>query len=244
MFFDAHLHLDHLKADEIKKYLGLSKKNGIDYFFVNSTSLKSNFQTKELAKKYKEVIPGFGLYPLESTKKDLKDFEKILETQKGKFFIGEIGLDYKFADEKQKEMQVEMFNSLLGLAKEYNVYVNVHSRYAQRQVMELLEKNKQEKVIMHWFCNSEKYVKKAADNGYYINIGPTYLFHNEQKEIIEKVDKNLILFETDYPVEISGKSYASFELKEVINKFCNDFNIQLKEIEKMQKQNFKEIIGK
>ncbi|MDD4983797.1 MAG: TatD family hydrolase [Candidatus ainarchaeum sp.] len=242
MFFDAHLHLDHLKEDEIKKYLELSKKNGLDYFFVNSTSLKSNFQTKELAEKYKEVVPGFGLYPLESTKKDLKEFEKILETQKGKFFIGEIGLDFKFADDAQKKEQNEIFQKVLDLAKEYDVYVNVHSRYAQRQVVEILEKNKQEKVIMHWFCNSEKYLRKVADKEYYINLGPTYLFHDEQKAMIEKIDKNLILFETDYPVEISGKAYASFELKEVINKFCNDFNIQLKELEKMQKKNFKEIV--
>jgi len=244
LFFDAHLHFDHLTKDDVKKYLETSEKKEIDYFFVNSTSLKSNFQTSELAKKYGEIVPGFGLYPLEATEEELKEFELFLETQKGNFFMGEIGLDFKFADENQKKEQEKIFQKMLDLAKEYDVYVNVHSRYAQRQVISILEKNKQEKVIMHWFCNSEKYVKKAADKGYYINIGLTYLFHSEQKNILDKIDKNQVLFETDYPVEISGKEYQSFELKEVINKFCNDFNIPLKELEKMQEFNFKKIVGK
>ena len=242
MFFDAHLHLDDLELEEVEKYISRANKEKVEKLFVNSTNLKTIDFVSTLSKKYSEIVPGFGIYPLESEEKDLVNFEKFIGQVKKPFFIGEIGLDFKFADEDQKKTQMKVFEKQLEIAKEYDVYVNVHSRYAQKQVIELLEKHKQEKVIMHWFCNSGKYVKRAVDSEYYITVGPTYLLRDELTNVVRNITLELLLFETDFPVELSGKPYESCEIPKIAEKYCGDFGIKLRDLEKAQNNNYKTLI--
>jgi len=242
MYFDAHLHLDHLTKDELSAYINKSKEYKVDYLLSNSTDFKSNLKHRKISDEHKEIIPGYGLFPLNVSQTAMQKLEKFL-TRQNKFFIGEIGLDFKFVkEEKDKVKQIQAFEKLLDLAKEYDVFVEIHSRFAIRKVMEILEKKKQDKVIMHWFTNSKKYVNRAVANGYYITAGATYLLNDNIKNIVNDIDKDKILFETDFPIRLLGTQYGSWDIPKIAKRLSKDFDLSLKDIEKNQQKVFKKII--
>lgn len=255
MLFDAHLHF----SDEFKEtpktetieIIKTAKENKVEYFISNSVNLKTNDETIELVKTNKAVLGGIGIFPTEfKTDKDLKQIdyirEKIKELKKqnilNRFVIGEIGLDFK-DDKCNKEVQEKAFKEQIEIAIENNLFLEIHSRFAVKQTVEILENSNYSNVIMHWFTDSKKYVDRVAKLGFLITVGPKYLFDDRIRENIKDVDPKQILFETDYPAPVSGKAHEPSEIVLIFKKYCKDFEIDEKEMLKYQKMNFQRIFN-
>lgn len=253
MLFDCHLHF----SDEFKEtpktetieIIKRAKENKVEYFVSNSVNLKTNDETIELVKTNKAVLGGIGVFPTEfKTDKDLKQLDyiraKIKELKNSgllnRFVIGEVGLDFK--DEKcNKEIQEKAFREQIEIAKENNLFLEIHSRFAVKQTVEILEQMQYPNVIMHWFTDSKKYLDRVAKLGFLITVGPKYLFDNRIRENIKDVNPKQILFETDYPAPVSGKAHEPSEILQIFKKYCMDFEIDEKEMLKYQKMNFQRI---
>jgi len=253
MMFDAHLHL----ADEsalldirmVKEIIKEAEKEGISYFLSNSLDKRTIDENIALAKEFPEVFLGLGFFPTEFKKdQDLHKIEylkeKIREAKKeglsDRLFIGEVGLDFKEKD-ANKEVQEKALINILKIAKEENLYVEIHSRFAVKQVVNILEDFQYKKVIMHWFTDSKKYIDKVAKLGYFITIGPKYLYDQNIFENIKDVPKEQILFETDYPANVSGKAHKPEIIKEIFNKYCKDKEINKDEMHTILKESFRKI---
>ena len=207
-YIDIHAHLDfdgiYERLDDVIKN---AKSNSVDIILSNGVDKKTNRNVLEIAKRYEIVKPCLGFYPPDAwTKESGATFDKTEFVNEIKFIeknkdmiaaIGEIGMDYKLG--KDKILQEEVFISLIKLAKKIDKPVIVHSRKAESDVIEILEKEKIKKVIMHCFSGKKKLIQKASDLKFYFSV-PTNVIRAENfQNIVRMVPLSQIFCETDSP---------------------------------------------
>jgi len=199
-----------------------------------------------LANLFNEIYIALGIYPSEfKTKKDLSKLDYLFDLYnslnskiKNKTMIGEIGLDFK--GEFNEEVQREAFEQQINFAKDKNLFVQIHSRFAVRQTLETLIKNNTKKVIMHWYTTSRKFTKMAIENDYFVTVGPSYLYnHDSIWEIIKDLNPNKIIFETDYPVTFDNVIQKPSVIRNIAEKYSEDTGVSIEELDKIQEKNFK-----
>jgi len=253
MLFDAHLHMvdeySQLDIKKVKEIIQDAEKSKVKYLISNSTDERTIKENIELLKKFPNVCIAIGIFPTEfKTEKDLERINFVKRTLNNikekklldRIIIGEIGLDFK--DEKSnKEVQIKAFKELINIAKENNVFAEIHSRFAIKQTILLLEEIKYKKIIMHWFLDSKKYIDRAVKEGYFITVGPKYLYDENIFDNIKDVPKEQILFETDYPAIVSKKPHLPGTIKDIFNKYCKDAKITKKEMDKVLDKSFNKI---
>src|SRR3989344_1527057 len=148
-----------------------SKDNNVKIIVVNGTNHEQNILILDLAKKYPEIKPALGIYPLDALKlSDNKIDEEINFIIKNKdkiIAIGEVGLDLKEENlhktlDKQKINLTKFVNLAIKLSKP----VIIHSRKAELHTIELLEQLNVKKVIMHCFSGKMSLVDRIVKNGW------------------------------------------------------------------------------
>jgi TatD DNase family protein len=207
MLVDVHCHLDFEGLKERLDSIILNAKNaGVKSIITSGIDPETNRLALEYAKKYDIVNASFGLYPIDALEREghiSKPFNvdeelKFLEKNKDKFIcIGEVGLD--LFKGKDLEKQKEIFAKILEVAKKLDKPVLVHSRKAELEALEMLEIYNMKKVIMHCFTAKRSLVKRAYDDGYYFSIPPVIVRLQQFQQMVELVDINHILTETDAP---------------------------------------------
>ncbi len=247
--FDSHAHLDLINEKEITQILENAEKNNVKKIISCSTSFESNKKNLLLSKKYDEIECAIGLYPLNilelnnlELKKAFDFFEKNISKA---IAIGEIGLDFKYCkNNTEQNKQITVFEKFIKLGKKYDKPLIVHSRYAQREVLEILEKLNAKKVLLHGFVESKKLIKKAIQNNYFISVGMIVL-ENElvQKNILTIPLKNLF-FETDSPIRFNQKKVFSESINEITLKITDLKKVKIEQISNIQKENFESFFNK
>jgi len=242
MFIDVHCHLDLCKDWE--KIVERAKKADV-IMITQGTRLGSNKKAVEFSEKYKNVKAALGLYPVEASEMDNNKFEKEIEFIKKNsdkiVAIGEVGLDLKELNSLEK--QHERFKRFIELAIELNKPIIVHSRKAEKEAIEILEKEKARKVIMHCFNGNMKLVERIVKNGWYLSI-PTNVVHSEHfQNVIKIVDIEKLLCETDSPFlhPFKERNNEPANVIESYKKIAEIKGISLKEAEKKIEENYKRL---
>ena len=201
MFIDTHCHISKEYFDDIPNLIDKIVKSGVNKVIVNGCDMKSNLEVLELVKKYDIVYGALGFHPTE-----LDDFsdeqliwlEKNINNKKI-VAIGEIGLDYHY-DNTDKVKQKEVFEKQLQIASKYHKPVIVHSRDAINDTYNIISKYN---VIgsLHCFSSSKEMAERFIKLGFYIGIGGVCTYKNakEIKEVIQAIDLEYIILETDTP---------------------------------------------
>ena len=115
--------------------------------------------------------------------------------------VGEIGLDY-YWDKEARELQKDWFVRQLELARELDLPVNVHSREAAADTMEILKDyGRPGKLLMHCYSYSPEMAEEYLKMGYYIGVGGVVTFKNAKKlkEVVKMLPLDRLLLETDCP---------------------------------------------
>jgi len=134
----------------------------------------------------------------------LTRIEEFLDLDKA-VAVEEIGLDYKFArNSLAKKLQKAVFEKQVQMAMERDLLVIVHSRYAHKPVIEILEEMGAKKVVLHWFSGSIDLVMRALKNDWFLSFGPFSLDPAYEK-VIASVPLKRLLLETDSPVPFGGR---------------------------------------
>ncbi|MEM2954671.1 MAG: TatD family hydrolase, partial [Candidatus Nanoarchaeia archaeon] len=156
------------------------------------------------------LFPAFGVHPEYAhiiDKEQLKEELKWIKKQKP-VCIGEIGLDRFWIKKVLKphqqnrawQSQINLFECFITLAKELKIPLNVHSRWATRDVLDILDKYKPEKVILHAFSGNLNEAKEAIDKGYFISLGTNILYSEQKRDLVKHLNLTNLLLETDSPV--------------------------------------------
>jgi TatD DNase family protein len=198
--------------------------------------------TMEMIEKHKNfVFATVSIHPeyiKEIEHLRVNDFLKRIEENKEKIVgIGETGLDFIIEETEWREKQKELFITFIDLAKNLNLPVVIHARKAFAEAIEILEKFKAKRVLMHFFTAKEL-LPKIIQNGWSISVNTTLLNSKKIKKIVRDLPIEKIMTETDSPwLGLEGKRNDSTAVKFVIEKIAEIKKIDFKEVDKITTQN-------
>ena len=252
MIFDTHAHYDDKQFDEDREQLLDSMRAGGVGTIVNaSATVESWDKVLELTREYPFVYGMIGVHPDEVGALDEEKFarmERLLQEEKV-VAVGEIGLDY-YWDNESHEVQKRWFIRQLELAQKWNMPVNIHSREAAADTLEIMKKYAQGmKVIIHCYSYSKEMAEEYVKMGYLIGVGGVVTFKNARrlKETVEAIPLSQIVLETDCPYLAPepnrGKRNSSLNLSYVAQAIADLKGITAEEVIKVTGENAKAFYG-
>ncbi|MCD6600024.1 MAG: TatD family hydrolase [Dehalococcoidia bacterium] len=202
---DTHAHLDEI--EDLDAVLKEAKASGIFAIVAVGSDRGSNAKTMEISQRYHTcVYSALGLHPCNLTglgpaqiNENLQFIEQNIATA---IAIGEIGLDYskRIIKTAPKELQKDTLRQLLNLAKKYDKPIIIHSRYAWRDSLQLVQDIGVTKAVFHWFTGFSNVLKDIIASGYFISATPATEYHEEHRRAVRETPTNKLLLETDSPV--------------------------------------------
>jgi len=244
MLIDAHCHLEFFK--DVAGLMERARKNGVGIIVYNSVNFETMKYALKLAEKYSEIKVALGIYPIDALKLNDKELDEEIDfIRKNKeriIGIGEVGIDLK--ESSDVERQEEIFLKFINLAKELYMPIIIHSRGAEEKVINILERERVERVIMHCFSGNFKLVNRIIENGWYLTIPTNITFSEHFQKIVERADIKSLLCETDSPFlhPIKGKhDNEPANIIESYKKIAQIKKLSLNEAEKVIEENFKKL---
>jgi len=221
--------------------------DGTKKIISSSVDFSSMKQNLIIADKFPEVECCLGLHPsniLSMNQKQINTAFQFLE--KNLSFckaIGEIGIDFKHAKtEEQKEKQIKLYQQQLSLAESNSLPVVIHSRFAEKKSLEILSEFSV-KPLLHWFDGNKQSFSKAISNNYFFSVGPAVLFNKDYLNKVLEIPLELLMLETDSPVEFNEIQAKPFWVKKVAEKLAQEKQIPLNKIEEQTTKNAREFFS-
>lgn len=204
MIFDTHAHYDDEQFDEDRdQLLSSMAEAGVSTIVEIGASMESSRNAIRLAEQYPFVYAAVGVHPDNVGELDEETFEELeaMCRHNKVVAVGEIGLDYHW-DTEPREVQKKWFVRQLELAREMKLPVNIHSRDAAEDTLEIMkEYGEGLGGIIHCFSYSKEMAKEYVKMGFFIGVGGVVTFKNGRKlkEIVTELPLEKIVLETDCP---------------------------------------------
>ena len=233
--FESHAHYDDEKFEMDREEIIKSAYNsGVTKIISAGYSLEGSKRSIELSDKYPFIYSTAGISPNdinENYEQEIDEIDQILFNiffEKGKpakkrVAVGEIGLDYHYDNDKEK--QKIAFIKQIHIANKYNLPIVIHTREAVMDTIQILKENQVNmRGVFHCCPFNRELVKEALKLGFYISFSGTVTFKNAKnaKEIVNMVPNDRFLVETDSPYlapePVRGTRNDSRNLKYIINK--------------------------
>lgn len=204
MFFDTHTHLDDEKFDEIRgELLKELPARHIAPVLAVAADGESCVSALKLAEEKGYILAAVGYHPAAAQEMDDEQFARLrrLANHPRVKCIGEIGLDYHWPEDTDKEKQKYWFARQMELAQEMGLPVSIHSRDAMGDTLEILAQFPEVTGVMHCYAGSYHTMRQLVKMGYYIALGGVVTFKNarQAKEVARHVPLDRLLIETDCP---------------------------------------------
>jgi len=227
---DSHCHLDHEPLlKNLDNIISRSKNVGINKLLTICTTFESFIKIKDLVKKEQIVYGTYGIHPHETETNvvDKKTIIKNVKNNKKIIGIGETGLDF-FYNHSNKERQIKSFKEHIEASIELNIPLIVHSRNAENETFDILNKykNNNPKILMHCFTGSIKFSKKLLELNAFFSASGIITFKNsvDLQETFKSIPLDKILVETDSPflapIPMRGKKNEPSFIKYTIEKLA------------------------
>ena len=234
MIIDSHCHLTYEPmSNSLTETINRANKDGVKFMLTISTEDKSFNQILKIVSEYKSVYGTYGIHPHEAKlHQNIKIFDIIKKFNLNKKIIGigETGLDFYYNHSEKKD-QINCFEEHICAAQEINAPIIVHTRAAEKETLEILEKHlkkKNFKILIHCFTGTREFAFKLIDLGAYISASGVVTFKKslDLANTFKDLPNEKILVETDSPylapVPLRGKSNEpSFIIHTV--KFISEF---------------------
>lgn len=231
---DTHCHFDIM--DNPFEYINRCEHNKL--ITIGMTNLPSHFKMGiNHVRKYKYIRLALGLHPLLANEHE-KEYNKFKQLINETSYIGEIGLDFSREGFSTRDMQIKSFEFVLDTIKEEKKILNLHTRRAEKETLEMLNTKGEFNAIFHWYSGSVGVLDNIIDSGYYLSVNSAMLSSENGKRIIHKIPKELILTETDAPY------IAKSNIGKVHNYLSKLWDITPIEVEKTITNNFKALLQK
>ena len=245
---DSHCHLDHepLKSD-LSNIIKRSKDEGIEKLLTISTSVESFQKIKKIINEDEIIFGTIGIHPHETDNNEISTdyIVKNFEENPKIIGIGETGLDFYY-NNSDKEKQIKSFKKHIEASIKTNSPLIVHSRNAEDETFEILNKYQGEKlkVLMHCFTGSKNFAEKLLKLNAFFSASGIITFKNsiDLQETFKILPLEKILIETDSPylapVPNRGKKNEPSFLSYTAQKLADIKDVSKKEITKITTKNF------
>ncbi len=195
MIIDTHCHFDMMPNPE--GYISAKEKAGD--IVIGMTNLPSHFKMGQSHLiGYKHIRLALGLHPLlaAENRKELTLFKRLVDQAS---YIGEIGLDFSTEGIATKNEQISVLWEVLATIKGKKKIVSVHSRNAEKELLDMLCEFEIKNVIFHWYSGPVDLIPAIIERGFYFSINESMCRSKNGQSIIGKIPREKILTETDAP---------------------------------------------
>ncbi len=200
---DTHAHLcDPVFELDLPQVLKRAEAAGVSAIIAVGETLADARRNIELAMVHQLVRPAAGLYPGHADLCQAQEICAYIRSEKKRFIaIGEVGLDFWLAkEEAEKELQRDVFSLFIGLSLELDLPLNVHSRSAGRQAVEMLLEEGAPKVQCHAFDGKASAALPAVEAGYFFSVPPSVVRSRQKQKLVKHLPLSCLMLETDSPV--------------------------------------------
>jgi TatD DNase family protein len=215
-YVDAHSHAYEYSEESLASFI---RENNLVVVGV-SDDYASSLKTLRLSRIFKgKFIPCIGLHPWEVKGQDAIDEARHiveLALEENIRCLGEIGLDTKFVGETI-HVQREVFKIFLEAARDYNLFLNLHTAGTWEEVLNMLLKYDIERANFHWYTGPLNLLKEIYDAGYTISINPAVKIQEKHRSVVKYAPLEIILTESDSPYEYRGMRMSPELVAEVVN---------------------------
>ena len=220
MIIDTHCHFDMMPQPEA--YIRRREQAGD--IVIGMTNLPRHFQMGQShLKGYRHIRLALGLHPLRAVEGNiqLELFRRLVDQTS---YIGEIGLDFSREGIATKDEQIAVLREVLTAIRGKNKIVSVHSRRAEKELLNLLCEYEIKNVIFHWYSGPVDIVPSILEKGYYFSVNEAMCLSKNGQSIVNSIPRDRILTETDAPYNEKTDiqevlSYLNLTEKEVYNNF-------------------------
>ena len=252
MYFDTHAHYDDdaFSADR-DALLSELPEAGVGLVLDPGCDVPSSRTAVALAARWAHVYAAVGLHPENCGgcgEAELAEIRALCEEKKV-VAIGEIGLDYYWAENPPRLFQREIFRRQLELALELDLPVIVHDRDAHADCLETVSDYGALRGVFHCFSGSPEMAETLLRRGWYLGFdGPiTYKNAKRAPEVVELCPMDRILLETDSPylspVPLRGRRNDSRNLPWIAEKIAQIKGVTTQEIAAAATENGKRLFG-
>jgi TatD DNase family protein len=221
MLIDAHSHVDRYDlVDERALESAIAEINRYGIFTISNSMDPASYERNlEISKMCRWVVPAFGVHPWNAPQY-ADGLEDLGEAIKGSPMIGEVGLDHHFIEDPSAyPAQRKVLEFFLNAAREEEKIVSLHTKGAEKDVLELLDRYQIPQVIVHWYSGPLELLRELVSRGAYFTVGIEVLHSDHVKMITREIPSRQLLTETDNPggpKAFTGEPGTPALLKDVI----------------------------
>ena len=248
MLFDTHAHYDD-EAFDLDRDAVITDFGGL---IVNpGCTVESSALAVEMASRHENMYAAVGIHPENcgdfvpahiDALRELAKHEKVVA-------IGEIGLDYYWAENPPKEFQQEVFRQQLQLALERDLPGIIHDREAHGDTLAIVKEFPTLCGVFHCYSGSVEMAQELIKMGWYLGFDGPLTYKNARKtvEVAEAIPLDRLVVETDSPylspVPMRGKRNDSRNIPYILGKLAEIRGISAAEAEAITCQNGKKLFG-
>ncbi|MGQ0761493.1 MAG: TatD family hydrolase [Acidobacteriota bacterium] len=228
MFVDSHCHIDGPEYDvDRAEVIARARDVGVTTMLnVGTGDPHSGVfeRAVALAEQHPEVYCAIGVHPHDAKLFDEAAQQRLIDLAKQSTRVvawGEIGLDYHY-DHSPREVQREVFRRQLGIARELNLPVVIHSRVADEDTIGILREGLSKSGgtgvppvsdaqsarattarsgVLHCFGGSLQMAEQAIELGFFVSFAGNLTFKkaDDLRAIARTLPLERLLVETDCP---------------------------------------------
>jgi TatD DNase family protein len=258
MFVDSHCHIDGAEYDADREdVISRARAAGVGTMLNVGTGDPHSgaFERPvELAEKYTEIYAAVGVHPHDAKLFDDRAEQRLVDLVKQSRRViawGEIGLDYHY-DHSPRDVQREVFERQLRLARSLELPVIIHSRAADDDTITILRKEMtgyERGGVLHCFGGSLLMAKSAIDLGFFISFAGNLTFKKAEdlRGIARQLPLDRLLIETDCPyltpVPFRGRRNEPARVVETARCLAELHGREMEEVGHITSENFGRLFG-
>ena len=250
---DTHCHIDGEEfVEDIDEVIARARKAGVQAIGVPGINLKSLDTVIDVCNRYPNYcFPMLGLHP-EDVKADWRyDLDKIKPCLNRAIAIGEVGLDYYWSREFEKE-QLLAFEEQVCWSVDLQLPLMIHCRKAQNEMVAIIKKYQKELPggVFHCFTGNEHEAEELLQfDRFVLGIGGVSTFKKSHlPEVLPAVvPLDRIVLETDAPymapVPKRGERNEPAFVVYVLKKLAEAYGVSEEEVAQKTNNNCKKVLN-
>lgn len=207
MLIDTHCHLDPANCPEgPDAAIERARAAGVVALVVVGVGadLGPARHAVALASRRSDVFAVVGVHPHDASALDRAMFAELgeLAAHPRVVAVGEAGLDYHYLH-SPRDVQLRVFRQMIGLARDVDKPVVVHTREAAADTLDVLMQESARDVggILHCFTEDRAFAERALDLGFDLSFSGIVTFKSahELQAVAAWAPADRVLVETDSP---------------------------------------------
>ena len=200
---DSHCHLDDESFDADRAaVLERAAAAGVCEIVLPAVTAATWPRMQRVAASDPRLFATYGLHPMFMDAHKPTHLEALpgwIERERP-VAVGECGLDF-FIDDPDVEAQMQYFDRQLGIARDFDLPVIVHSRKANDEVAKIVRRHPGTRGVIHSFSGSEQQAHALIDLGFCLGFGGpiTYARAKRLHRLVSELPLEALLVETDAP---------------------------------------------